>query len=244
MSTPEWDEQRLTGTYERRSRIGNLSISPEDVETLVQKKFSPMRDKILETVKQRPGTFIERLAQQRDAIRAEEDIIPSNPDLCVRFIVARICRAGWEEAEELFQKSSHAFAVVWDHTYGIFLTVSSIIGAEQSLRGESHHVILWAMDIHEAITDVKLPVGDQTDLYLLVQKDRKEAADLLRRDPSAFLLLDHRVRQIEDEARDIGRQAIYERVHSYQVPELVIAGARLGRDLYKSLYPLAEKSKT
>lgn len=237
-------EKQLTHLNELRSTIGNPNIPVEDANNVVNTVFNPMRHQLLEGTRQDPDFFRERLSGDRKAFIREHGYVPSNPHLCTNFIIFRICQAAWDSAEQDFTAGNIPRVIYEiDYAHGTFVTLSSIDIAETALSlGEQSST--ETVNYVEESSGRELTSAEASDIYIASIRNQESAVKSLKEDPSTFKLIDEYVEEMKSYARNI-REGVnpkgrMRRMHPYQVPEFVVAGAELGRDLYKLIYPLAE----
>lgn len=238
-------ETQVNRINQLRSVIENPNMPIEYANDVVNTVFNQMRHQLLEDTRQNPDFFREWLTGTRKALMEQHGNIPSNPSLCANFIVSRICQAAWDSAEKDFAAGAIPKVIYEiDYAHGTFITVSSIAIAITALRLGERSSIETVNYVEEA-SGRELPPAEASDIYIASVINQESAVKSLIDDPSAFQLIDKYVEEMKSYARKIragiSPKGYIRRMHPYQVPEFVVAGSELGRDLYKLIYPLAEK---
>lgn len=175
-----------------------------------------------------------KLARLKHRLSIEENKPISNPFLCSTVVRLTSMHDLWEPAIKQEQKHNVEGFLTWfDTGFGMILSASAILTAEKILAGNFDDSLF--QPIYNDSGD--LPPLDQAQAYirfsqfawLLRQKD-EEGKDEFR---SGFKVVDLAEKiLIESQNSD--------QIPSYLVKELVIAGAKSGTELYKTLYLLTK----
>lgn len=130
-------------------------------------------------------------------------------------------------AEQRHRNNMTEFATLFDTGYGIDLVATGVIVAEETIRGKANDTLLELLDNRIE----SLPRLKQVEIDLRFN----QLANLLKKDPSGFLLVDSIVNRVKDPqtSRPVP-------IPPFLVKEFAIAGAEFGAKLYKKLYPLTD----
>lgn len=120
------------------------------------------------------------------------------------------------------------FAIFYDFATGIKYTANTVIMAESSIRGISGFDLINQLDNPNLPTD---PIVN-TEAALLLDNRAKNAANLLRQDPTGQLLMLFTVQSLEDNSSLLP---------DFVIQGFCIEGAQYAERAYKIIYPIAER---
>lgn len=131
--------------------------------------------------------------------------------------------------EQRHRNNMTEFATLFDTGYGINLVATGVIVAEKTIQGRANDTLLELLD--NSIESLSPLEQVEIDLRF------NQLANLLKKDPSGFLLVDSIVNLVKDP-----QTPRPEPIPPFLVKEFVIAGAEFGAKLYKKLYPLTDQT--
>lgn len=146
--------------------------------------------------------------------------------LCASFVLNNLYTQLWNESKEALMKTQVLeFILFYDAATGVRFAMTRILSAQDEIADEK--------DDKTSKSDSNVSMGSPAEEYL---KRRKKveivaSADLLREDPSGFLLMDDSVSSI--------RAKVESGINGDdQVGEYFLAGVDAARDLYESIYKI------
>lgn len=225
--------QPLSVFLEERRRLGELYIrvlSPQDVEEIAESWKQTLLTSFLEPDKNNIKKFQN---YTNTAIKYH-----SRPFLCAAAIANIVGSEAMSLNRQLIEMEPIAFIMRFDTLAGLNQIPSFIGYAEIKIRGTTNDLV------GEAVRKQKL-TGEEADIALIdLNTMSKEAARLLIKDPTGFLLVDALVRGIKEKTDCPLTKVINTYFKGLSlIPGFFIAGAETGAELYKKLYALCPEPK-
>ncbi len=128
------------------------------------------------------------------------------------------------------------FLSYYDYSDGMMEVAGAILGAVTELEGKGQMVADKATARFSRFEQT-LDTGTSELMSQAIKSEHEQNAALFTQDPSGILFLDYIVSQLEAEAEN-PHSVPYQRILPYESAELVIAGARFGKQTYQQLYKL------
>lgn len=130
------------------------------------------------------------------------------------------------------------FAVLLDTFYGMGLQTESAIIAQKHLQKPLENPL---SDVVDTVTEhYNLPLGENAEVFLSARQLSSYFAQLLEKDPSGESLMRNVIRFLKDPKYAKRVAGIDDMVLPYTIRRFVVAGAEIGEELRKKLYPLTK----
>lgn len=158
--------------------------------------------------------------------------------LCAAVLKVVIFKKSMEWAMKRAEKAFYAdnesaFGFHFDFGMGLGSVFGILLATEAEIAGHADNVIVEHQAQAERFLDqtlnLKTSPGGQAENYVRAKRELAIDAELLKKDPTGFLLVDSYVSKLKQSSPD-----------PHQTKEYVVAGAELARDLYKMLYEIVE----
>jgi hypothetical protein len=241
-------EQRVGGfdpeEYHRGMRLREQlallpRLTPEQV-TSALRVLGRREEQFLDYVRTSPDEAREELARDKVALARRKGSEPSRPNQVADKIVHGIYYPMHTVTMEVYRdpKIPKGVFISWyDYASGIIDVTSDILEAEQEMEGVTDkHAVETVTRMEEE--NRSLPLDASTRLYLFQMNKAKRNARLLMEDPTGNKLIETSVGEIRQDAAREARERTFHRLHNYQEPQMVLAGADFARRAYQALYPL------
>lgn len=213
------------------------SIDAGSIQNILQHVHTPWSVRVLASY--HPERISEDFKAEREAYLNREVSIPSRINLCAREITSLSIRKKGFAMAAYNQGNYVSMIVHYDVADGIEEAVSGIFAAEGEMaaRGdeEAKEAVSRSEELYDPASNAEYAQG-----YLIARALYAEAAELLKKDPTGYLLIEERVRQIHEDAispEDAREKGQGGWIYPWQVSQFVAAGAEFGEKLYKRLYP-------
>lgn len=148
---------------------------------------------------------------------------------CVSLVLGTVSISSERNAEK-FINSEESFKFFFDFSVGSRMPLESMLLAEDELIGEAENSRLEAVSRTGKVMDFS--VADESEFYLFLKKEATGAVEMLKKDPTGFLLVDNCAKRIGDFSKSIS-------VNPSMSRKYMFAGAELARDLYKKVYEIS-----
>lgn len=241
--TPGVDKRTLLVI--RRGEVARLFPQvPPEIKASFRGTIENTRIGTLDILRQESADFIGYLNDKNELIKKVNGKSLSLPFLLSRLIdeilVSHLENLALVSLSNFLLKSKNPvdmweFVARFDAHVGSQLIPSAITTGEYELLGEVDQKFIEARKEQKGSSESNSSFSDEVSLFLKIKARTKKAEDLLKKDPSGFLLVDECVRELtEDDLNSIP-------VLPYQDREFLLAGAIIARDVYKCSYSLVRE---
>lgn len=159
----------------------------------------------------------------------------SRPAACATFLMEYPFDEILETTERSFNDGRYdIFIPFHDGALGFSQAFARIAKAEDFLIDVSNSSFDRTLDTIPQ--ELSLPLSEQVDIFLEIQREGQHCAGLLAKDPSGVGLLEDFVERLKNP----DSSSIRALLGFSEVPEFVIAGAEVALDCYRKLFPLSE----
>ncbi|MDP3988479.1 MAG: hypothetical protein Q8P80_05055 [Candidatus Levybacteria bacterium] len=232
------NQKEFASLISRRGRSGKPSS--RETERFIEKIFRPLYARNMSFLNgnvegANNAPIIEALEETYEGYKEETKLNPSIPRLCAT-MVNNLAKSYKDESLKAFsRKDLSKFSFYYDLFFGMSATASQIVFAEEQLRDSFDDKLASLIPIISdmAMGKKKPPsIEDETGRYLYIKESSKENLRIMMGDPTGLNIFSIWIERFKKDPGSIGPS---------QSKEYVIAGAELGRDLYKGFYQIAQQ---
>ncbi|HYT42969.1 MAG TPA: hypothetical protein VEP90_11550 [Methylomirabilota bacterium] len=232
----------LAQLYNLRQHYSHIRpLSSEAAAGLVIKHVRPSTQNFLTLTATNTEGVRNMLSLVRDMEAAETgEQNPMRAVIAGRVLTDQILTSTLDIAAERYNSGLLPNFVMWyDVADGIQEAGAPLFMAINELRGNTEQKMKQSKALQGEYGTQPTPPIVQGISDSMWRAEVASATRMLQEDPSGFTLIDASVEELKTQAR--GERAGYRRrMHSYQIPEFVIAGAEMAQAVYKAVYPLTE----
>jgi len=214
-------------------------FTPEQIGATLQILGRRERE-YLELLQTSPDEARAELARNRAELSRMKGSPPSRPNLTADKILHSAYYPMHNAALEVYKDPGipkQVFIGWFDYATGIVNVASAVFEAEQEIEGMTDKNAVEAVTMVEQ-RHTPLSPDASARIYLSQMDNAKRSARLLIEDPTGIKLIETAVEEIRQDAGRPPRERKFNRFHSYEEPQLILAGAEFAERAYKALYPL------
>ena len=235
-------QERLT-LYDLREQIGLLMPRPsaQDAQQWADSYYQTYRQQAIDTIPgvNRPREKKALMAEIRRLHKLFPELFPYDVLAHTTMTAIAIIASKWQQTRELAMQGMQSLnatriregVILADVAYGQEQVLSAVVRGEDAKAGMAHRTAI------DALTAVRKPAKiEASGVGKLMQRYNNFALLLDEaHDPTGFLLVDEIVKNLSGQPSQIIGEPY---INKYQVPQFVVAGAKMASDHYKALYPV------
>lgn len=178
-------------------------------------------------------SFITVLEAFKDKWIQERGYIPKPAKTCADVLLQTGATQLLRQARSFYNKGMiNSFVSYYDYVDGMMEICGSVLSAINALEGKSEKVADKAA-IHLLKQHKSLPSDVMDEFDEVTGTESQYLEDLFTQDSSGLLLVNQVIKLLQQEAKT---PQVHHRMLPYQYPELILAGAQFGKQIYEALY--------